>query len=190
MARKKDKIMAFEVISPDPLHPHNDRVCRNFVCYSSNVRKCLEQEVRKPEYMKDPTITREMDILTGYQTEARDGLGNLSCDLVSLTPAVLEKTVKSTTEYIYRTRDYSTHKPGDCFGTRKDALSLIQKRIKTKNVIIHYNGITEKCEFNVDALNDIFSKIEEDTVELDIAPLGRNDVEGEIILVTIYKNLL
>ena len=190
MARKaKDQIVAFEVMSPDPMHPHTERVCRNFVCFKNSLKDNLVNEIRKEELRKDEKTLREFDVICGYQTEARDGLGNLGMDMVSITPAVLEKSVKVSTPYIYRTLDYSLNKPVETFGTKKDALSFIQKRIKTKNAIMHYNGVTEKCEFNVERLSSLFDTLEADTVEFDIATLGRN-TEGDIILVTIFKNCL
>lgn len=190
MARKpKDKVMAFEILSPDTMHPHTERVCRNFICYNSKLKDTLVNEVRREEYKKDDKTLREFDIICGYQTEARDGLGNLGMDMVSVLPATLEKSVKSTTPYIYRTMDYSLNKPIETYGTKKEALAFIQKRIKTKNVIMHYNGVTEKCEFNIDHISSLLDTLEEDTIEFDIATLGRN-TEGDIILVTIFKNCM
>lgn len=191
MARKKkDRIMAFEVLQPDTLHPETQRICRNFVCYESNVKDCLVESDRRESWKHDENTQREFDIICGYQTELRGGMGNLGMDLVSLVPVTLEKSVKSTTPYIYRTMDYSLNKPVETYGTRKDALAFIQKHIKTKNVIMHYDGVTERGELDLKRIEEIFSTIETDTIEFDIAQVGRNDMEGDIILVTIYKNLL
>ena len=190
MARKKERIMAFDTLQPDTLHEATDRVCRNFVCFENKVKECLHTEDRRESWKNDAGREKEFDILTGYQTELRGGLGNLGRDLVSLLPVTLEKSVKTTTPYIYRTIDYSLSKAAVEFGTRKDALQLIQKKIKTKNVVMHYNGITERCEFDVDHIDEILGTLEEDTIDFDIEAIGRNDVEGDMILVSIYKNCL
>ena len=188
MARKKEKIMAFDILQPDTLHPAYERICRNFVCYNTKVRECLAEEMRRLEYKNDQTTEKEFDTICGYQTELRDGLGNLGPNLISLSSISLEKTVKTTTPYIYRTMDYSQSKAPVVYGTKKDALQLIQKKIKTKNVIMHYNGVTERCEFDIDRIDEIFSGLEEDTIDFDIEPIGRGDIEGDIILVTVFKN--
>ena len=86
--------------------------------------------------------------------------------------------------------DYSLNRPVEIYGTMKDALAFIQKHIKTKNVIMHYDGVTERGEFDLKRIEEIFAAIEADTVEFDIAQVGRNDMKGDIILVTIYRNLL
>lgn len=191
MARKKkDRIMAFDVLQPDTLHPETQRICRNFVCYESKVKDCLVESDRKENWKHSADIQREFDIICGYQTELRGGLGNLGMDLISLIPVTLEKSVKSTTPYIYRTMDYSLNKPVETYGTKKDALAFIQKHIKTRNVIMHYNGVTERGELDLKRIEEIFDTIEDDTITFDIAQVGRGDVEGDIILVTIYKNLL
>jgi hypothetical protein len=188
--KKKEKIMAFDTLQPDTLHPAYERICRNFVCYDTKVRECLAEEMRRPEYKNDQTTEKEFDIICGYQTELRGGIGNLGLDIVSLLPVTLEKTVKTTTPYIYRTIDYSQAKVPAVFGTRKDALQLIQKRVKTKNVLMHYNGITERRELDIDYIDKILEGLEEDTIDFDIEAIGRGDAEGDMILVSIYKNCL
>ena len=191
MARKKkERVMAFDVLSPDTLHPHNERVCRNFVCYEGKVSECLVNEIRRPELKNDEKTLREFKVLTGYQTEARDGLGNLGLDMVSLLPVTLESSVKTTTPYIYRTIYYGEGRPDETFCTRKDAISYIQKKIKTKNVVMHYNGMTERCELTSGYLEDLFAMLEPDTIEFDITAIGRGGIEGDSVLVTIYKNCM
>lgn len=191
MARKKkDRLMAFEILSPDTLHPHTERVCRNFVCYESDVRTLLDVEIRNDkQYLKtDETTKHEFDIIAGRQTELREGLGNLGIDMVSLVPISLEKSVKTTTPYIYRVRCYGESKLADSYGTRKEALSYIQKKIKTRRVVMHHNGITEKCDFDINHIDEVFNDLEEDTIEFDISQIGRGNTEGDTILVTVFKN--
>jgi hypothetical protein len=69
-------------------------------------------------------------------------------------------------------------------------LQLIQKKIKTKNVVMHYNGMTERCELDISQIDEILEGLEEDTIDFDIEPIGRGDVEGDTILVTVYKNCM
>ena len=190
MARKKEKIMAFKTLQPDALHSPTERICRNFICFDKNVKDCLCNEDTKDAWKHDITIQREFDTLVGYQTELRGGLGSIGMDLVSLLPVTLEKSVKTTTPYIYGMLDYGQARASEVFCTRKEVLQYIQKHIKTKNVIMHYNGVTERGELDLKRIDEIFSTIETDTIEFDIAQVGRGDIEGDIILVTIYKNLL
>ena len=190
MGRKKERIMAFETLQPDTLHAPTERVCRNFVCSEKNVRECLLNEGRTESWKHDPARETEFNALLSYQTELREGLGNIGIDMVSLLPVTLEKSVKSTTPYIYRTMDYSLNKPSVVFGTKKEALQLIQRKIKTKNVVMHYNGVTEKGEFDIARVEEILGTLEEETVEFDIEPIGRGGIEGDMVLVTIFKNCL
>ena len=188
MARKKERVMAFDVMQPDTLHAATERNCRNFICFEKNVRSFLDKECRRESWLHESTRDREINTLLGYQTELRDGVGELGMDVVSLLPITLEKSVKTTTPYIYRTIDYGAARPTAEYGTRKDAIDLIQKRIKTKGVVMHYNGITERGDLDFDRINEILGGLEEDTIDFDIEPIGRGDVEGDMILVTIYKN--
>lgn len=188
--KKKEQLMAFDVLQPDTLHKATERICRNFVCYDSKVKECLHNEIRRDEYKADQDTEREFGIICGYQTELRGGIGNLGMDVVSLLPVTLEKTVKTTTPYIYRVMDYNQTKATAMFGTRKDALQLIQKKIKTKNVVMHYDGTTERCELDIDRIDKILEGLEEDTIDFDIEPIGRGDAEGNMILVTVYKNCM
>ena len=178
--KKKERLMAFEILSPDTLHPHTERVCRNFVCYEGDVRGMLDAEIRKDkQYLKtDENTKHEFDIIAGRQTELREGLGNLGLDMISLVPISLEKSVKTTTPYIYRIRCYGESKPTDSYGTRKEALSFIQKKIKTRRVIMHHNGITEKCDFDINHVDEVFNDLEEDTIEFDISRLGVGTPKG------------
>ena len=190
MARKKERIMAFKTLQPDTLHSPTERVCRNFICFEKNVKDCLCNEDMKDAWKHDVAIQREFDTLVGYQTELRGGLGCIGMDLVSLLPVTLEKTVKTTTPYIYSMLDYSQARASEVFCTRKEVLQYIQKKIKTKNVVMHYNGITERGELDTEHIDEIFDGLESDTIDFDILPLGRGDVEGDIILVTVYKNCM
>lgn len=190
MARKKERIMAFDTLQPDTLHRHTERVCRNFVCFEKNIRDCLDSQCRKDDWKHSNTSESEIKTLLGYQTELRDGLGNLGIDMVSLVPITLEKSVKTTTPYIYRTMDYSLSKPAIVFGTKKDALQTIQKKIKTKNVVMYYDGKMERCEFNIDYIDQILGTLEEDTIDFSIEPIGRNGMEGDTVMVSIYKNCM
>lgn len=190
MARRKERIMAFDTLCPDTLHNSSERVCRNFVCFESKVRQCLESEDRKESWKQDPGRKREFDTITGYQTDARGGIGNLGTNLVCLTQAVLEKTVKASTPYIYKVTDYTTAKTQEIFCTRKDALDIIQKKIKSKNAVMHYNGNVERGEVDIPHINSLLSTLEPDTVDFDICSVGRNNTEGEMILLTIYKNCM
>ena len=135
-------------------------------------------------------MTWEFDTLVGYQTELRGGLGCIGTDLVSLLPVTLEKTVKTTTPYIYGMLDYGQARASEVFCTRKEVLQYIQKKIKTKNVVMHYNGITERGELDTEHIDAILDGLESDTIDFDILPLGRGDTEGDIILVTVYKNCM
>ena len=191
MGRKKqDRVMAFDTLQPDTLHKPTGKICRNFICYETKVKDCLYSEDRNERWKHDAKTQKEFDILTGYQTELRGGIGCLGTDMVSLIPVTLEKTVKTTTPYIYRIADYGTSRNTEAYGTRKDVLQYLQKRIKVKNVLMHYNGITERGEFDLNHIDEILGGLEENTVDFDVTPLGRGDAEGDVILITIYKNCL
>ena len=191
MARKKkERLMVFEILCPDTLHDTSDRVCRNFIAYEKDVRACLENEIRKEkEYLRtDEKTKREFDSIVGYQTELRDGLGNLGLDMISLVPITLEKSVKTTTPYIYRTGCYGEGRVEFTYGTKKEALAYIQKKIKVRRTVSHYNGVTERADFDIDHIDKLFDELEEDTIEFDISPIGRGGMEGDTIIVTIFKN--
>jgi hypothetical protein len=190
MAKRKERIMAFDTLQPDTLHNANERICRNFICSESKVGECLRSEDRNENWKQDPARVREFDSLTGYQTEARGGLGNIGQNLVSLVPVALEKDVKPSTPYIYKAISYGSSSSPVIYGSRKDIIQFIQKKIKTRNVVMHYDGKTEKGELDIEHINSLFNILEPDTIDFDIVSLGRNDTEGDAVLVTIYKNLL
>ena len=188
--RKKAKIMAFETLCADSLHAPLGRTCRNFICYEDKVKDNILESFRKDSYRKEVGIVRDIDTLLSFKTELRDGIGNIRDDMVSLVPIEVNKTVKPGVSYIYRVKDYTLAKPTDFYGTKKDILDFMQKKIKTKNIMVCYNGVRERREFNVDEISDILSGLEEDTIDFDICPLGRGDAEGDILLITIFKNCL
>ena len=190
MARKKDKVMAFDTLQPDSLRIPSGRVCRNFICYESKVKDCLVEEDIEESWKHDAGRTKEFDTLVGYQTEARGGIGNLGNDIISLIPVTLEKSVKPSVEYIYRIFDYGTSKNDGIYCTKKEAVQYVQRKIKSKNVRLVYGGKVEKAELDIGGIDSILSELEPETLDFGIIPLGRGDVEGDMILLTIYKNLL
>ena len=188
--RKKAKIMAFETLCADSLHAPIGRTCRNFICYEDRVRENISNSFRKDAYKKDIGIERDIDTLLSFKTELRDGIGNIRDDMISLIPVEVNKSVKPGIEYVYRVKDCTLAKPIDIYGTKKDALDYIQKKIKTKNALVCYNGNREKREFNIEDIDGILATLEEDTIDFDICSLGRGDAESDILLVTIFKNYL
>ena len=186
--RKKARIMAFETLCPDSQNKPTWRTCRNFICTEDKVKDCIVGSMRKEAYKKDIGISRDIETLLSFKTELRNGIGNIGDDMVALGPVELNKSIKTTTPYIYRVIDYTQAKAPEIYGTKKDALDIIQKKIKTKNAIVCYNGTRDRIEFNIDEVSDILTTLEDDTIDFDICTVGRGDVEGDILLVTIFKN--
>ncbi len=100
----------------------------------------------------------------------------------------LPTSVKTGTKYIYKVYDYSDDKVNTEYGTQKDAISFINKRVKTKYAYVTYNGQTEKIEYDAKTVTGILNELEETTSQFEIEPISRSGNTDETILVSIFKN--
>ena len=189
MPRKKKKVMSLEVLEINSLWDYRKcRVLRNFICNDGDAEKLIpEMDVR--EFWKHQT---------DYQKQVKAilapaGTRNASCcfygDEIAYEEAKLPDSVKAATKYIYKIYDYNGVKLNTEYGTQKDAVSYIAKKIKTRNADVRYNGESRRIEFSPKAVTEILNELEETTSQFSIEPVGRSSCE-ETILVSIFKNCM
>lgn len=189
MPRKKQQIMAFESLQPDTLHP-NRMIVRNFISSKDTVRRYLEEEDRDGLSSMEPRIGEDFDKLLSFKTELRGGAGNIGSDDVFLEEVKLDPSVKPTTDFIWKVFDYGGSNRLLTYTCPKKAVDYVKRKIKTKIVEICYDGIKERCEFTPEKLEEIMSKVQDETIDISIIPIGRGGVENEMILMVPFKNHL
>ena len=125
---------------------------------------------------------------------AKPGTRNASTvfftDDVNVEEVKLPASIKPDTKYIYKVYDYSGDKLNTEYGTQKDILVYISKRVKTKYAYVTYNGKSGKIEYSPKAVTEILSELEETTSQFEIEPIGRSGNTSDVIFVTTFKNCI
>ena len=76
------------------------------------------------------------------------------------------------------------------YGTQKDILAYIGKKIKTKYAYAIYKGTMNKIEYSPKAVTDILNGLEETTSQFEIESVGRSGMTDNMLIVTIFKNCI
>ena len=123
---------------------------------------------------------------------APDGTRNASTvfygDDVSYEEVKLPASVKPGTKYIYKIYDYTGDKLSTEYGTQKEIVAHISKRIKTKYTYVMYNGEANKIEYSPKTVIDVLNELEKTTSQFSIEPLGRSGSTEDLMLVSIFEN--
>lgn len=188
MPKKKKKIVSLEVLEANSTWDYRKmKVLRNFVCNEEDAEKLVsEMDIRE-------TWKHE----TGYQKKVKailapDGTRNASTvfygDDVSYEEVKLPASVKPGTKYIYKIYDYTGDKLNTEYGTQKEIVAHISKRIKTKYAYVMYNGEANKIEYSPKTVVDVLNELEKTTSQFSIEPLGRSGSTEDLMLVSIFEN--
>lgn len=182
--------MSLEVVEANSTWDYREtKVLTNFVCKANDAERTI-QDMDSKEYWK-----HEKDYLSNVKSIlAQPGTRNASnvffSDDVSVEEVKLPTSVKPGTKYIYKVYDYFGDKLSTEYGTQKDILAYIGKKMKTKYVYVTYNGKTDRIEYSPKVVTDILNGLEETTSQFEIEPFSRSGVTGDMISVSIFKNCI
>lgn len=190
MPRKKEKILSLEVVETNSTWDYRPaRILTNFICKADDAEQTIQDMDRKEYWKHEKDYTSQMKAIL-----AQPGTRNASCvfftDDVNIEEVKLPATVKAGTKYVYKIYDYSGDKVSTEYGTQKDVLAYINKRVKTKYAYVTYNGKSGKIEYSPKAVTEILSGLEETTSQFEIEPIGRSGITSDMIFVTTFKNCI
>lgn len=190
MPRKKDKIVSLEVLEPNCTWDYREsKLLNNFVCKSSDAENTVQKMDRKDYWRTEKRYTEEVKAIL-----APPGTRNVSnlffSDEVNVEEVKLPTSVKPSTKYIYKVYNYSGDKVTTEYGTQKDIIAFINKKVKTKYAYVSYNGGGSKIEYDAKSVAEILNGLEETTSQFEIEPIGRSGATDETILVSIFKNCI
>lgn len=190
MPKKKRKIVSLEVLEPNSTWDYTGtKVLNNFICDAEDAEKTI-QDMDRRDYWKHETDYKNQirGILSAPGT--RYASNSFFGDDVHVEEVKLPQTIKATTKYVYKVYDYTGEKVSTEYGTQKDVIGLLNKKIKTKYVYVTYNGSEEKIEYSQKAVADILSKLEETTSQFQIESIGRSGMTSDPVIISIFKNNL
>ena len=188
MPRKKEKILSLEVTEPNSMWDYREtKILTNFICKADDTERIIQDMDRKEYWKHEKDYTSEMKGILA-QPGTRNASNVFFTDDVHVEEVKLPATVKSGVKYVYKVYDYSGDKLYTEYGTQKDILAYIGKKVKTKYAYVTYNGKSGKIEYTPKTVTEILSGLEETTSQLGIEPIGRSGVTGDMIFVTTFKN--
>ena len=190
MPRKKEKILSLEVAEVNSMWDYRPaRILTNFICKADDAERTIQDMDRKECWKHEKNYTSAVKSILA-QPGTRNASNVFYTDEVHVEEVKLPATVKAGTKFIYKVYDYSGDKVSTEYGTQKDILAYIGKRIKTKYAYVTYNGKSGKIEYTPKAVTEILDGLEESTSQFEIEPVGRSGVTGDMIFITTFKNCI
>lgn len=190
MPRKKEKILSLEVGEPNSMWDYsNTKILRNFICKKDDAEKVIVDMDQREYWKHEKNYSEEVkSILAAPGT--RNASNVFFHEDVNVEEVKLPASVKPGTKYIYKIYDYSNDKVTSEYGTQKDILAYISKKIKTKYAYVMYKGTSSKIEYTPKAVTDILNGLEETTSQFEIESVGRSGMTDNMLIVTIFKNCI
>jgi hypothetical protein len=190
MPRKKERILSLEVGEPNSMWDYsNTKILRNFICKKDDAEKVIVDMDQREYWKHEKNYSEEVkSILAAPGT--RNASNVFFHEDVNVEEVKLPATVKPGTKYVYKIYDYSNDKVTSEYGTQKDILAYISKKIKTKYAYVMYKGTTNKIEYSPKAVTDILNGLEETTSQFEIESVGRSGMTDNMLIVTIFKNCI
>ena len=159
----------------------------NFICNEGDVEGIV-REMRKNEYwIKDSSFDSQLKAILAPQG-TRNSSNYFFGDDVAVEEIKLQTPPKPSMKYFYKIHDYSNEKLSYEYGTPKDIIAYISKKVKTKYAEVSYNGKTEKIENTSANIAEILDELEITTSQFYIEPVGRSEMNNVMILVSIFNN--
>ena len=188
MPRKVEKIVSLEVIEPNSTWDYREtKVLNNFICKKDDVERVIQDMDRRDYWKHKKGYTEEVKAILA-PAGTRNASSVFFDDDVNVEEIKLPPNVKDNTKYIYKVYDYAGEKLNTEYGTQKDAVACISKKIKTKYAYVTYNGETRRIECTPKAVADILTGLEETTSQFEIESVSRSGNTSDAVLVTIFKN--
>jgi hypothetical protein len=167
----------------------NTKILRNFICKKDDAEKVIVDMDQREYWKHEKNYSEEVkSILAAPGT--RNASNVFFHEDVNVEEVKLPATVKPGTKYVYKIYDYSNDKVTSEYGTQKDILAYIGKKIKTKYAYVMYKGSTNKIEYSPKAVTDILNGLEETTSQFEIESVGRSGMTDNMLIVTIFKNCI
>lgn len=190
MPRKKEKIISLEVMEPNSTWDYSQsKILNNFICRADDAEKVIIDMDPKEVWKHERAYSKEVKaILSAPGT--RNASSVFFNDDVNVEEVKLPKTIKGGVKYIYKIYDYSDEKINTEYGTQKDVLAYISKKIKTKYAVTTYNGVTSKIEYSPKTVMDILNQLEKTTSQFQIESTSRSGDTSTSIFVTCFRNCL
>lgn len=190
MPRKKEKILSLEVIEPNSTWDYREtKILNNFICKKDDAEKTIVDMDRR-EYWKHETGYKDEVKAILAAPGTRNSRDVFFHDDVNVEEVKLPASVKAGTKYVYKVYDYSGERVSTEYGTQKEILAYISKKIKTKYAYVTYNGTSQRIEYSPKAVTDILNELEKTTSQFAIESIGRSGMTDNSILVTMFKNCI
>ena len=188
MPKKKKKVVSLEVLEVNSKWDYQPaRTLRNFICNAEDAEKTVQDMDIKELWKHEPGYQKQMKAIL-----APEGTRNASTvfftDDVAVEEVKLPLSMKTIPPYVYKYYDYTGEKCTTEYGTMKDILAYISKKVKTKYAYVTYNGKTRKIEYSPKAVSDILTGLQETTSQFEIEPVGRSGNTDTMIMVSTFKN--
>ena len=190
MPRKKEKILSLEVIEPNSTWDYREvKILTNFICKADDAERTIQDMDRREYWKHEKNYGPEVKAILA-QPGTRNASTVFFTDDVNVEEVKLPTSIKSGTKYIYKVYDYCGDKLNTEYGTQKDILAYIGKKVKTKYAYVTYNGRGGRIEYSPKAVTGILNELEKTTSQFEIEPIGRSGITDGTILVTMFKNCL
>lgn len=190
MPRKKEKIISLEVGEPNSTWDYrNMKILKNFVCKKDEAEKVITNMDQKDYWKHEKEYADKVKAILADQG-TRNASNAFFSDDVYVEEIKLPASVKADTKYVYKVYDYTGDRVTTEYGTQKDILGYIGKKIKTKYAYVTYNGRGEKIEYTPKNVAAILNELEKTTSQFEIEAYGRSGFTDSSIIVSIFKNCI
>ena len=189
MPRKSKKLVALEVLEQNSTWDYRKtRILNNFICNQDDIEKVINMDCKEAWRKERGYDTEVKGIVAPRGTRGASDF--FFTDDVSIEEVKLPSSIKPSTKYVYKIYDYHNEKLNIEYGTQKDVLAYISKKIKTKFVYVNYNGASGKIEFSPKVIAETLTGLEPTTSQFIIEPVGRAETPDNSIMISIFKNCL
>ena len=190
MPRKKEKILSLEVVEPNSTWDYRkSKSLTNFICKVDDAERIIRDMDLKACWKDERNYPSEVKSVLAQQG-TRNASSVFFGDDVNVEEVKLPASVKAGVKYVYKVYDYCGEKNSTEYGTQKDVLAYLTKRVRTKYVYMTYNGQSAKVEYSPKTVSEILGRLEETTSQLEIEPVGRSGMTEDTLLVTMFKNCI
>ena len=190
MGRQKKRIIAVETIYPDTQRNQDGKYLTNFVAYEDNAVNAFKENSKRDIWNEKASPDVVKKLITDREKNLKKSTFFHNEEIGIDEALTLSEKVKTTDPYIFKVRDMENPAwPKEVFGTQKEALAYIEKKIKNKFVHLIYNGINEVVEYDVNELANIIARMSENTTPIEIAQVTRGEDEYWYEI-EIFKNCL
>lgn len=190
MPRKKKRIVSLEVLEPNSLVDYSQsKTLKNFICDADDAEKVIMEMDRKERWKHEKDYKGQVKAVLAPRG-TRGASDTFFTDLVAVDEIKLPASVKPSLKHVYKVYDYCGEKLSTEYGSQKDIVSYITKRVKTKYTDITYNGHTRRVEYSPKVVADALTRLEPTTSQLEVEPVSRSGSTDTVLLVSIFNNRL